>query len=279
MESSQNSIPPPFAAFDFPVPSPGWDGRASIGPAATRLTDKILGNNSDELVDILKAIASELGLSHISYVRFASNRSWDVSLLTAIATYSKLWQIRYFLRRYGAIDPVIKRGSAAVLPFDWDSLHSDDPATLNFFTDAIRHNVGRNGLSIPVRNRKNVHSLISFTSDISKEVWSIFKKSNMTYLQQLSALINFAAGINSKLPPSSVQLSPREEQCLIWAARGKTLSGDCRYIELKLGEREDTPGHGAPQASLHKLNSCRRCRRGHRRDPGSGAEDKSSFKD
>ena len=49
MESSQNSVPPPFAAFDFPVPSPGWDGRASIGSAATRLTDKILGNNSDDL--------------------------------------------------------------------------------------------------------------------------------------------------------------------------------------------------------------------------------------
>ena len=190
MESSQNSLPPPFAAFDFPVPSPGWDGRASIGSAATRLTDKILGNNSDDLVDILKAVAAEIGVSHISYVRFASTRSVDISTLTAIATYSKLWQIRYFLRRYGAVDPVIKRGSAAILPFDWDSLHSDDPATQNFFTDAIRHNVGRNGLSIPVRNRKNVHSLISFTNDIPKSEWAIFKTSNMTYLQQLSALID-----------------------------------------------------------------------------------------
>jgi DNA-binding CsgD family transcriptional regulator len=235
MESSQNSLPPPFAAFDFPVPSPGWDGRASIGSAATRLTDKILGNNSDDLIDVLKAIASELGLSHISYVRFASNRSWDVSLLTAIATYSKLWQVRYFLRRYGAVDPVIKRGSAAILPFDWESLHSDDPATQNFFTDAIRHNVGRNGLSIPVRNRKNVHSLISFTSDIPKQDWVIFKTSNMTYLQQLSALIDSAAGIDSKLPPSSVQLSPREEQCLIWAARGKTHQEIADILSLSLG--------------------------------------------
>jgi DNA-binding CsgD family transcriptional regulator len=235
MESSQNSLPPPFAAFDFPVPSPGWDGRASIGSAATRLTDKILGNNSDDLVDILKAIASEIGLSHISYVRFASNRSWDISLLTAVATYSKLWQIRYFLRRYGAVDPIIKRGSAAVLPFDWDTLHSDDPATVNFFTDAIRHNVGRNGLSIPVRNRKNVHSLVSFTSDIPRQDWDIFKQSNMSYLQQLSALIDSAAGIDSKLPPSSVQLSPREEQCLIWAARGKTHQEIADILSLSLG--------------------------------------------
>jgi DNA-binding CsgD family transcriptional regulator len=235
MESSQNSLPPPFAAFDFAVPGPGWDGRASIGSAATRLTDKILGNNSDDLVDILKAIASEIGVSHISYVRFASNRSVDISTLTAIATYSKLWQVRYFLRRYGAIDPVIKRGSAAVLPFDWDTLHSDEPTTQKFFTDAIRHNVGRNGLSIPVRNRKNFHSLISFTSDMTKQEWGVFKQSNMTYLQQLSALIDSAAGIDSKLPPSTVQLSPREEQCLIWAARGKTHQEIADILSLSLG--------------------------------------------
>ena len=72
-----------------------------VGSGAARLTEKILGHNSDDLVDILKELASELGLSHISFVRFASNRSWDVSLLTSIVTYSKLWQARYFLRRYG----------------------------------------------------------------------------------------------------------------------------------------------------------------------------------
>jgi LuxR family transcriptional regulator, quorum-sensing system regulator RaiR len=235
MESSQNSLPSPFAAFDFPIPSPGWDGRASSGSAATRLTDKILGNNSDDLVDILKSIASEVGLTHISYVRFASNRSVDISTLTAIATYSKLWQIRYFLKRYGAIDPIIKRGSAAILPFDWDTLHSDEPTTQKFFTDAIRHNVGRNGLSIPVRNRKNTHSLISFTSDVPKQEWDIFKKSNMTYLQQLSALIDSAASIDSKAPPSTVQLSAREEQCLIWAARGKTYQEIAEILSLSLG--------------------------------------------
>jgi DNA-binding CsgD family transcriptional regulator len=235
MESSHGALPPSFAAFDLSVPGPGWDATASIGSAATRLTDKILGNNSDDLVDILKAIASEIGLSHISYVRFASNRSWDISLLTAIATYSKLWQIRYFLKRYGAVDPVIKRGSAAILPFDWETLHSDEPATLKFFADAIRHNVGRNGLSIPVRNRKNTHSLISFTNDTTRQEWDVFKKSNMVYLQQLSALIDSAAGIESTLPPSSVQLSPREEQCLIWAARGKTYQEIADILALSLG--------------------------------------------
>jgi hypothetical protein len=86
-----------------------------ISPAALRLTEKILGQNSEELVEILHELAFELDLSHIAIVCFTTTRSWDVSLLTSVITYSKSWQTRYFFRRYGEIDPVIKWGSVAVL--------------------------------------------------------------------------------------------------------------------------------------------------------------------
>src|ERR1700719_4062634 len=109
----------------------------NIGSAAAKLTEKILGYNSDDLGDILREIASEIGLSHIAHLRFASNRSSDVSLLTAVNTYSKEWQARYFLKQYFTIDPVIRRGNEAILPFDWDTLNSDDPAIMNFYMDAM----------------------------------------------------------------------------------------------------------------------------------------------
>ena len=44
----------------------------------------------------------------------------------------------------------------------------------------------------------------------------------MIRLQHLAVLIDSAAVVNSKLPEPQIQLSRREEQCLIWAARGKT---------------------------------------------------------
>jgi DNA-binding CsgD family transcriptional regulator len=193
-----------------------------ISPAALRLTEKILGCNSEEVVEILHEFTFELDLSHIAIVCFATNRSWDVSLLTSVSTYPKPWQSRYFLRRYGEIDPVIKWGSAAVLPFDWADLEIDEPDAQRFFADAIRHGIGRRGLSVPVRGRKATHSLVSYTGDMSQQDWVRFKSSNLQYLQQLSALIDSAANIGSKQPRSEVQLSPREEQCLVWAARGKT---------------------------------------------------------
>jgi DNA-binding CsgD family transcriptional regulator len=226
--------------------------RRSIGSAAIRLTDKILGYNSDELAVILKAIAAEVGLSHISYVRISSDKSLDTSVLTAVATFSSEWQFRYFVKQYITVDPIISHGRTAILPFDWDSLSRDDPAVLNFFTDAVRHGVGRNGLSIPVRNRKNAYSVVSFMSDLPRREWESFKQFNMPSLQQLSALIDSAASINSKTPPAPVQLSRREEQCLIWAARGKTHQEVAEILSLSAGSVKshlDTARH-----KLHCIN-------------------------
>jgi DNA-binding CsgD family transcriptional regulator len=50
----------------------------------------------------------------------------------------------------------------------------------------------------------------------------MFKKQNMAKLQRLAALIDSATLVDSKLPEPQVRLSRREEECLIWTARGKT---------------------------------------------------------
>ena len=93
----------------------------SIDTAAVRLTDTILGYNEEDLADTLKAIAAAIGVAHISYIRFTSDKSSDTSMLTAALTYSREWQLRYFFKEYMKIDPVIAHGRNAVLPFDWQT--------------------------------------------------------------------------------------------------------------------------------------------------------------
>ncbi len=163
-----------------------------IESAATKLTDKTLGCNTDDLADIMKDIAAECGLSHIAYFCLAADKSQDQSLLTAVSTFPKEWQARYFIKQYIKIDPTIARGRTAVLPFDWETLERDDPAIINFFKDANRHSFGRNGISIPVRNRRKFNSMVSFTSDALRPAWETFKKQNMAGLQRLAALIDSA---------------------------------------------------------------------------------------
>src|SRR5271155_918152 len=127
---------------------------ASFESATSRLTDTILGAVEQHLAETLKAIAAEIGLCHIAHLRLSPDKSADICLLIAVVTYSRLWQHRYFVKKYILNDPVTLWGRDAVQPFDWTSLPLDDPATKAFFADALNHGVGRNGLSIPLRNRR-----------------------------------------------------------------------------------------------------------------------------
>jgi LuxR family transcriptional regulator, activator of conjugal transfer of Ti plasmids len=196
----------------------------NIGPAAMKLTDKILGHKTEDLLDILKQLAPEIGVNHIAYVRMAPNKSLDSNLVAALVTYSKEWQYRYYSKKYSSVDPIIKYASTAVCQFDWADLVSENQ---NFFLDAARYKVGSNGLSVPVRNRKNSYAIVSFTSEIPKSDWDVFKITNMDKLRHLSVLIDSAAMTDVKFERKfadvpDVNLSIREEECLLWAARGKT---------------------------------------------------------
>lgn len=194
----------------------------NIDRSAIRLTDAILGFDEQELGDALQAIAAEIGISHIAYVRFASGKECDDCLPTAIATYSRAWQTHYFVSGYVRVDPVIAHGRKALLPFDWGTVARDDPAAQAFFADAVRHGVGRNGLSMPVRNRGGSQGLVSFSSDHEEPEWSRYKLRHMVGLQKLASLIDSAANRNQGLSPGPISLSRREEECLTWAAKGKS---------------------------------------------------------
>ncbi len=74
----------------------------------------------------------------------------------------------------------------------------------------------------------------------------------MVRLQLLSVLINSAANKSGKLPARGVTLSRREEQCLIWAARGKTYQEIADILDLSFGSVKshlDTARH-----KLHCIN-------------------------
>ena len=207
----------------------------SVESVAERLTETILGNDDNDLADTLKSIASEIGISHIAYLRMSPDKSPDICQLVAIVTYSRLWQHRYFVKKYMTNDPLISYGRDADQPFDWANVPVDDPATKAFFADAVNHSVGRNGLSIPLRNRRGVFALVSFTSDLPTDEWEAYKAANMKGLKLLSVLIDSAANINFKLRAPPVHLSNREEQCLLWAARGKTYQEIAEILGLAFG--------------------------------------------
>jgi len=189
--------------------------------ATQRLTDAIL-KEGKPLNETLGILAADLGLKHIVHLRIGRGRDNDPSPLTEVSTYPWSWQLRYLQKQYIKIDPVVRRGRVAVFPFDWDELVTEDAETTAFFEDAKAHGVGRNGLTIPIRSRRNWVSIVSYTSDHARAEWREYKRANIPKFNVISLLIDNAAPRNFELPRVETKLSERELQCLIWSARGKT---------------------------------------------------------
>ena len=203
--------------------------------AAGKLAELALSDETSDVPEAVRAIAKPLGLKHVACLRFSVNTSEDVTLLSAIVTYSRDWQTRYFLRRYHMCDPVLAHARSATQPIDWREVARSSPEVEAFFADARQHGVGASGMTIPIRNRRNGFTLVSFTSDLAENEWERFKLEHMANLRLIAALIDYLAGKSSRLPARQVSLSMREEQSLTWAARGKTVQETADIMNVGYG--------------------------------------------
>jgi hypothetical protein len=230
--------------------------RTAVGfeSATSRLTDAILGAVEHDLAETLKAIAAEIGLCHIAYLRLSPDKSADICLLVAVVTYSRLWQHRYFVKKYIANDPVISYGRQAREPFDWTNLPVEDPATKAFFADALNHSVGRNGLSIPLRNRRGVFAVVSFTRDLAKGRMGDIQDRQYERAAAVVGSDRFGSEhqFQAAAAPGPV-VDPGGAVSALGGAR-ENLSGDCRNPGSGVRQRQNAPGRRPPQIALHELD-------------------------
>ena len=206
----------------------------NIDGAAMRLTDVMRGSYDNSLEEILVSVASDLGLKHIVYVKFVSPS--DRRIIDTIVTYPINWQKLYSDKEYVNIDPVILRGCWSVIPFDWDELRTNDPTVAAFFSAADAHDIGRNGISFPMRNRGGGFSLISFTSDHTRKEWIRFKKKNMSALHSMASLIDSAASFTKRAPVFPAKLTQIEKKCLALFAKGRSENDIAEALRISVTE-------------------------------------------
>ncbi len=151
--------------------------------------------------------------------------------------YPASWVQRYLLRNYVEIDPVVQRGFNSAFPFYWDELKIVSSQEVEFFQDAMAHNTGMSGFSIPLCDKANRRALFSLSSEYPPQL--LRKKLNGI----IPELIEAAGFIHQKViadtffgEPSGVSLSPREIECLSWVACGK----DSTSISIILGLSDHT---------------------------------------
>lgn len=138
------------------------------------------------------------------------------------ATYSDRWITKYLLMGYVSIDPVVKRGFDATLPFYWHEIDFSSPQLGEFLLDAQAHNVGISGLSIPIIDKIGRRALFSATSDLSPDVFYRVLQPELELLQACANIVHqrvIELDLGDEV--SRPILSPRETECIKWIARGK----------------------------------------------------------
>ncbi|MCJ9722227.1 LuxR family transcriptional regulator [Agrobacterium sp. SHOUNA12C] len=164
-------------------------------------------------------------------------------------TYPEEWTSLYLRKNYFEIDPVMELSRTGFLPVDWSSLDRRSPGTRDFFKEAGSFDVGRHGLTIPIRGPSGERSLFSATSNLRRPEWRKLRSSSNHDLQILSHYLHEKAlsvwGLRSG--GGYRKLSRREQECLQLLARGVVskriaarlqISENAVRLYLKLAKRK-----------------------------------------
>jgi DNA-binding CsgD family transcriptional regulator len=139
-------------------------------------------------------------------------------------TFGELWRIHVAENRYELIDPC-RTGATPLAPVaDWKTLPRDKPRIRRFFREFHEAQLGRHGLTMLHRGHLGDRSLLTFTSDATDKRWQLLADE----LREAAAIIHPALHrfiLRTRFDISGqvvVRLTPREKECLGWAAHGRT---------------------------------------------------------
>jgi DNA-binding CsgD family transcriptional regulator len=173
---------------------------------------------------VLLQAATTYGLKHVAYLGINIPRIGKTTPFYS-ATYTEDWCKHYEHADFVDIDPVVRLGLTGLLPVDWRNFDYARPPIRTMFGEAKEFGLGRQGLTIPIRGRGPEAALFSINSDLPDTEWDDLKRHSMRDLQLLAnyfhqMVIRVEGG---QIPHYESLLSPREKECLQWAAAGKTI--------------------------------------------------------
>ncbi|HEY1941234.1 MAG TPA: LuxR family transcriptional regulator [Roseiarcus sp.] len=190
-------------------------------------------NDIDELWLALRQFCESHGFESMTY--FAANIpvlgiSNDILLSTLPVDFIQ----HYIKQRYCEIDPVMLAAKSRLAPFDWAELDHSAPNICRIRGEGRSAGIGRNAISAPMRGANGDSALLSVSSDMDERDWGLLKRSYMRDVQlvALSAHERFLALAGATSVSRFAPLSPRESECLRWAATGKTIEDTAAILSL-----------------------------------------------
>lgn len=194
-----------------------------------------------------------LDLSCFAYLCISGRKGGAPQL---ISTYPSTWTAQYLKNHYERFDPVITQALEDTEPFQWGlnsraSILSRPHQEL--FEDAAGFGIAC-GFTIPIHDGRGPIAAVTFAADEHRA--TAFSRHVEAHKQALQLMaMYFHSHVRRRLSPDriidGVSLSPRETECLEWAAQGKsaweigTILGISRHtvatylenVKTKLGVR------------------------------------------
>ena len=152
------------------------------------------------------------------------------------STYPAEWIGRYIKEQYSEIDPILLDGFSQKEIFLWSKLKSNSQKEIEFFKDAEKYGIGRNGATVPLIDKAKRQAIFCITSDMDEKQWAEKIERERDILTEIGNVLHRKAMRLLYGAEEPLSLSPREIECLNLIAKGK----DCPAIARILGLSEYT---------------------------------------
>jgi LuxR family transcriptional activator of conjugal transfer of Ti plasmids len=169
-------------------------------------------------------VAAALDLNCFAYLSVPHHSNAEPRHIT---TYPPSWTAHYLRNHYERLDPIITQALGSPEPFEWGM--DMGPSRLSrsqqqLFDEAAEFGI-RCGFSVPIHDGRGPIAAVTFAAD--QERTAAFRRCVEEHKRVLQLMaMYFHVHARRKLIPDrvidGVTLSPRELQCLEWAAQGKT---------------------------------------------------------
>jgi LuxR family transcriptional regulator, quorum-sensing system regulator CinR len=204
----------------------------------------------EQTVDMAATVAKLRDLLQIQHFVYHSSRlgtrpSADPYIQL---TYPNSWIRRYLEKGYVDVDPVVREGFQRLIPFDWSEIQITTAEEIAFIHDALAHEVGPNGFSIPVQSKQGHRGLVSISSSSSREAWTVFLESNRDVLIEIANRLHQRV-VREVFGQSHLHLTTRELECLRWVASGKSTNDIAAILNISPHTARDYL-----KSSRHKLD-------------------------
>lgn len=184
-----------------------------------------------DTLSLLQRIRDESGCRHIIHTfkgRIGDGVKVSADDLTVVLTVPTNWSTRYSVKNYFLVDPVFQedapyfRNDASGVVRNLADDAKECPAVMELLQDSEKHGLGNLNIGVSARSQKGVTGCTVFTFDVTDEDHDHFVERMRPRLLSFSGIIHGSLCGGKDANSANGLLTPREVDCLRWAASGKT---------------------------------------------------------